>query len=90
MEKWYEEIIEKRGNNIRILVVGNKLDIGERREVTVVKGEEFASSTGSEFMEVSAKSGQNVNNILPNIIRSITNLKDVVIEKEVEGGKVSY
>lgn len=82
MERWHEEIIERRGNDIKLLVIGNKLDIKENREISIAKGEEFATRIGSEFMEVSAKSGQNVDEILPTIVRSITSLKDVTIEKE--------
>ncbi|XP_054159453.1 uncharacterized protein LOC128957674 [Oppia nitens] len=46
------------------LIVANKSDLADDRRISVSKGIQFANKTGSLFMEVSAKSGQNVDNLL--------------------------
>ncbi|NXY92584.1 RAB17 protein, partial [Alcedo cyanopectus] len=50
-------------DEIVIALVGNKTDLPTDREVTTEEGEEFASSKGLLFMETSAKSNHQVNDI---------------------------
>ena len=86
MEKWIEEINEYKGNMAKIIIVGNKADLKDNREVSISLGEEFAERINAEFMEVSAKSDMNIQNILHSIIASLTNTKDFTINKDIEGG----
>lgn len=44
-------------------LVGNKLDLNEKRSVSVEEAEALAREKGLIFQEVSAKSGLNVNNL---------------------------
>ncbi|CAG2172092.1 unnamed protein product [Oppiella nova] len=46
------------------LIVANKSDLSSNRVISVSKGIQFANQTNSLFMEVSAKSGHNVDNLL--------------------------
>ncbi|NXH47193.1 RAB17 protein, partial [Dicaeum eximium] len=61
---WLEEL-EKRffPDEIVIALVGNKTDLAAEREVTTEEGEEFAQRKGFLFMETSAKSNHQVNDI---------------------------
>ena len=43
-----------------ILVVGNKLDLEEEREVSETEGHRFAEETEARYIEISAKSGMNL------------------------------
>ena len=50
------------------IIVGNKCDLEEaQRKVKYEEGETFAKLNDSEFYEVSAKSGMNVNNVFDKI-----------------------
>ena len=50
------------------VIVGNKCDLdAKHRKVTFEDGENFAKQHGSEFYEVSAKSGLNVGNVFDKI-----------------------
>lgn len=43
-----------------IMIVGNKADVSQRREVSTSEGEALAKSLGCTFLECSAKTGRNV------------------------------
>jgi small GTP-binding protein len=55
-------------NNIEnsgiIIVVGNKIDLDDRREVNNDDGEKFCKENNYEYFEVSAKDGTNIDNML--------------------------
>jgi len=44
-------------------LVGNKLDMNDKRQVSILEGETMAKEKDLLFQEVSAKSGVNVNNL---------------------------
>jgi GTPase SAR1 family protein len=46
------------------VILANKLDLDSERAISVAQGLELANETNSLFMEVSAKSGDNVENLL--------------------------
>ena len=46
-----------------MVLVGNKCDLEENREVTEEEGKEFAERHGMLFFETSAKTGQNVKEV---------------------------
>ncbi|XP_065556840.1 ras-related protein Rab-37-like isoform X3 [Artemia franciscana] len=71
---WLCEIYEYADSSICILLIGNKCD-STVREVTTEEGEQLASEYGIEFVETSAKTGQNVEaafNIISRILLEAT------------------
>jgi small GTP-binding protein len=78
LSKWCQEIREYSGN-IPILLVGNKLDLPEQREISA----EYISQLKEQYMlmqtlEISAKTGENVEemfSILTNLIMKNLNLE---------------
>ena len=64
MEVWYNEIREKSNPDVKIFLVGNKIDLDESREVQKEEGQNFADVYNfNKFVETSAKSGFNAQNI---------------------------
>ena len=57
--------------NSNIVIVGNKIDLNDKREVTNEEGQKFCQEKNYEFFEVSAKSGDNLNNMLFNSVASL-------------------
>ena len=55
-----EEIKEASKKTIKICLVGNKID-AKQREVTEEEGKRFAKENDLLFYEVSAKTGDNIN-----------------------------
>ncbi|KAJ7419561.1 Ras-related protein Rab-17 [Willisornis vidua] len=61
---WLEDLEKKfLPDEIVIALVGNKTDLAAEREVTTEEGEEFARTKGLLFLETSAKSNYQVNDI---------------------------
>ncbi|KAF2771478.1 ras-like protein [Teratosphaeria nubilosa] len=54
-----------------IIVVGNKCDLENEREVSTEEGKQLARSFGCKFIETSAKSRINVDNAFYDIVREI-------------------
>ena len=48
------------GNDVIIVLVGNKTDLSERRQVSVEEGEDKSTKEGILFIESSAKAGFNI------------------------------
>mmetsp|Transcript_8150 Transcript_8150/g.8163 ORF Transcript_8150/g.8163 Transcript_8150/m.8163 type:complete len:230 (-) Transcript_8150:87-776(-) len=58
--KWIEDVRNERGNDVIIVLVGNKTDLSEKRQVSVEEGEDRSSKEGIMFIESSAKAGFNI------------------------------
>jgi Ras-related protein Rab-6A len=50
----------ERGNDVIIILVGNKTDLSEKRQVSVEEGEDKSTKEGIMFIETSAKAGFNI------------------------------
>lgn len=54
-----------------IVLVGNKTDLNDKREVTTQQGEEEAKKNNLMFIETSAKVGHNVKNLFRRIAQAL-------------------
>ena len=61
LDYWNEQIKLNAPENTKYILVGNKTDPKDKREVTTEEGEKFAKDNGVKFFETSAKDGTNVN-----------------------------
>ena len=63
VNKWAQEIRDKSEDSIPIVLIGNKLDLEEKRCITKEEAEDFAEKYcdgGIKFYETSCKTGENV------------------------------
>ena len=58
--KWIEDVRNERGNDVIIILVGNKTDCSEKRQVSVEEGEDKSTKESIMFIETSAKAGFNI------------------------------
>mmetsp|Transcript_14995 Transcript_14995/g.37722 ORF Transcript_14995/g.37722 Transcript_14995/m.37722 type:complete len:155 (+) Transcript_14995:1-465(+) len=58
--KWIEDVRSERGSDVVIVLVGNKTDLADRRQVSTEEGEEKAKENNVMFIETSAKMGYNI------------------------------
>ncbi|SAL95169.1 hypothetical protein [Absidia glauca] len=58
--KWIDDVRAERGEDVIIVLVGNKSDLNDKRQVTTEEGEKRAKELNILFMETSAKAGHNV------------------------------
>ena len=60
LNKWIKEIRDNTESNIPILLVGNKIDLKDRRSISIEEGKNFAEREQLLFMETSALEAINV------------------------------
>ncbi|KAL2461289.1 Ras-related protein RABA4c [Abeliophyllum distichum] len=93
MARWLEELRGHADNNIVIMLIGNKSDLGTLRAVPVEDAKEFAQRENLFFMETSALEATNVEpaflNILTEIYRVVSKKALVANEEAESGGKSS-
>lgn len=70
---WMEEISRYGSPGVCKLLIGNKADLGERKEVTESEGKELAEKLGLDFLETSAKTGRNVEEAFRKLAKEIKN-----------------
>jgi Ras-related protein Rab-6A len=58
-----------------IVLVGNKTDLNDKREVTTAQGEEEAKKNNLMFIETSAKVGHNVKNLFRRIAQALPGME---------------
>ncbi|CAI0447614.1 unnamed protein product [Linum tenue] len=58
--KWIEEVRTERGSDVIIVLVGNKTDLVDKRQVSIEEGESKAREMNVMFIETSAKAGFNI------------------------------
>ncbi|KAG7692893.1 hypothetical protein KL930_004240 [Ogataea haglerorum] len=61
VKKWYQTVNQHAKDEAQLFLVGNKCDDTESRQVSEKQGEQLAEELNVPFMEASAKSGLNVN-----------------------------
>lgn len=60
MQQWKKELTASRGDNIKIILCGNKIDLQSQRVVTLEQAEAIAKQYNTQHYEVSAKTGQGI------------------------------
>lgn len=66
----------ERGNDVIIVLVGNKTDLTDKREVTEQQGAEEARKNNLMFIETSAKVGHNVKLLFKRIAQALPGMED--------------
>eukprot|EP01120_Amphizonella_sp_Union-15-10_P005593 TRINITY_DN166_c0_g3_i4.p1 TRINITY_DN166_c0_g3~~TRINITY_DN166_c0_g3_i4.p1 ORF type:complete len:193 (+),score=30.24 TRINITY_DN166_c0_g3_i4:41-580(+) len=68
---WLQDTRQRANENMTIMLVGNKSDLEDQRAVTLDEGEKFARENGLLFLETSAKTAANVEEIFNRIAGQI-------------------
>ena len=58
--KWLDDVRTNSSKNVTIILIGNKKDLEDKRQVSYEEGEAFAKENGLMFLETSAKTAYNV------------------------------
>ncbi|CAM9105213.1 unnamed protein product [Heterosigma akashiwo] len=73
--KWIEDVRSERGNDVVIMLVGNKTDLADRRQVSAEEGGDRAQAEGVIFAEASAKSGANVKGVFRQLAAALPGME---------------
>jgi len=60
INSWLIEIEKNANKNVYKILIGNKCDLEEKRQISYEQGKEFADTYGMKFIETSAKTNHNV------------------------------
>ena len=85
LENWLGEVERNATPQVLKILIGNKCDLDEQRQITVDEGEAFAARNGMKFIETSAKNNTNVNEAfeaLAKIMVESSNKKNVIKKKK--------
>ncbi|CAI5446222.1 unnamed protein product [Caenorhabditis angaria] len=69
--KWVDDVRTERGGDVIIVLVGNKTDLADKRQVTTEEGEKKARDLNVMFIETSAKAGYNVKQLFRKIATAL-------------------
>ena len=83
LEFWLEDLKENSDNlnNLFIYLIGNKNDLEEKREVDFEEANKFAKEKNIPYIEVSAKTGNNIKKLFDEMIKG-TLTKIITNEKK--------
>jgi Ras-related protein Rab-2A len=86
LQRWYSEARSHASPEMVMILIGNKVDLEQRRVVSTKEGSDFAQVNGMLFIETSAKQSLNVDNAFEltaqTIVRGISEGK-IDVENEV-------
>ena len=69
----------KKRDPILMMLVGNKCDKVQEREVSREEGAALARQFGCEFIETSAKTSLNVERVFTNLVRALRQTKSIEV-----------
>ncbi|PFX34050.1 Ras-related protein Rab6 [Stylophora pistillata] len=73
--KWIDDVRTERGSDVIIMLVGNKTDLSDKRQVTTEDGERKAKELNVMFIETSAKAGYNVKQLFRRVAAALPGME---------------
>ena len=71
IRNWIRNIEEHASSDVERMLIGNKCDMSEKRQVSKERAEKLAIEYGMKFMETSAKQNENIENAFFTLARDI-------------------
>ena len=71
VRKWVEDAVSMRGEEVIIILAGNKIDMENNRKVSTEDGQKLASELNAMFFETSAKEGTNVKTLFNELAKKL-------------------
>ena len=84
IDKWIADLKTNGDSNISIVLIGNKSDLEEKREVTKEEGLKKSQDCKTAFMETSALNGDNVHKAFDELIEQIYQNNSSLLEEKID------
>ncbi|XP_037106328.1 RAB6B, member RAS oncogene family a isoform X2 [Syngnathus acus] len=75
--KWIDDVRTERGSDVIVMLVGNKTDLAEKRQISVKEGEQQAKELSVMFTETSAKTGHNVKQLFRRVASALPGIEGI-------------
>ncbi|ETW86105.1 hypothetical protein HETIRDRAFT_310086 [Heterobasidion irregulare TC 32-1] len=86
--KWIDDVRSERGNDVMVVLVGNKADLSDKRQVTLEEATAKSQQLNIMFMETSAKAGHNVKSLFKKIAMSLPGMEKENQNAEAQNTKI--
>ena len=73
VDRWINDLRAAADKKLTIIIIGNKCDLEDQRQVTKEQGEEKAKNSEVAFMETSAFSGENLDKAFEMMMKEVYN-----------------
>ena len=89
VDSWISALRSAADKNLNIIIIGNKSDLEDQRQVETEQGEEKAQNNEAAFMETSDYSGDNIDKAFDNMITDVYNKckSEMLANVEIDIGK---
>ena len=89
VDSWISALRSAADKNLNIIIIGNKSDLEDQRQVETEQGEDKAQNNEAAFMETSAYSGDNIDKAFDNMITDVYNKckSEMLANVEIDIGK---
>ncbi|CAN8061528.1 unnamed protein product [Agarophyton chilense] len=84
VNKWIEDVRNERGTDVIIVLVGNKTDKTDSRQVSTEEGEAKAKEHDIMFIETSAKNGFNIKSLFRKIAAALPGMENSQLAGETD------
>ncbi|PRW20493.1 Ras-related RABH1e [Chlorella sorokiniana] len=82
IQRWVEEVRAERGSDVIIVMVGNKTDLVDKRQVSIEEGDAKARELNVMFIETSAKAGFNIKALFRKIAAALPGMEALNTAKQ--------
>jgi Ras-related protein Rab-6A len=82
--KWIDDVRTERGSDVIMMLVGNKTDLADKRQVAIEEGESKAREYGIMFIETSAKAGFNIKALFRKVASALPALQGQAVPGATE------
>ena len=80
VKQWIEDVQSFANKGTNLVLVGNKVDLNNKRKISKEEGQNLAREYGMDFYESSALTGENINDIFEGICQKVN--------QQIDEGKI--
>jgi len=85
--KWIDDVRTERGTDVTMMLVGNKTDLADKRQVSIEEGEAKAKEYDIMFIETSAKAGFNIKALFRKVASALPGMENTQMAKPTTDDK---